>query len=417
MSISWDKQPLGQVTDQKIAETLNVPTYWVQDARQKRDIPPYCPPQLDWDAQPLGEISDKALANQLNALPARVRFERIRRSIPPYRQCKIKNIDWKSIFPTKKSDARLAQELDCAISTVKRKRKKASIDWDTQPLGQMPDKDLAVELKINYHIVRQERISRDIQPYGLTFDRLDWDTLLTGEPDAVIAERIGCSGSTVWVARTKRGQINDTVERHINNQLRTSQIDWDAQDLGSRSDLEIAAELEVQPNIVRKQRNARLILSAAEQRRQELKPLLEQSDLGVESDAFIAEKLGTSREKVGGFRRAKGIDSLLGPKPNNGHKGIDWDNQPLGLMTDEVLAKILGVGHSAVSNQRLSRSITAFRHTDNFTPTSRKKNIDWDKQPLGEIPDTQLARKLGVVAGTIRYARLKRGIPTAKRGL
>jgi Fe2+ or Zn2+ uptake regulation protein len=37
--------------------------------------------------------------------------------------------------------------------------------------------------------------------------------------------------------------------------------------------------------------------------------------------------------------------------------------------------------------------------------------INWDDQPLGMVPDAELARQLGVVKQTVAAARAKRGIP------
>ena len=42
--------------------------------------------------------------------------------------------------------------------------------------------------------------------------------------------------------------------------------------------------------------------------------------------------------------------------------------------------------------------------------TDTSKSIDWDAMPLGWLPDTELARRLGVDASTVRHARKRRGI-------
>lgn len=38
-------------------------------------------------------------------------------------------------------------------------------------------------------------------------------------------------------------------------------------------------------------------------------------------------------------------------------------------------------------------------------------SIDWSSQPLGEVSDTDLARRLGVTPRAVRSARSLRGIP------
>lgn len=44
----------------------------------------------------------------------------------------------------------------------------------------------------------------------------------------------------------------------------------------------------------------------------------------------------------------------------------------------------------------------------------RPKGIDWNSQPLGLMPDTNIARPLGVDHSAVRRQRVKRGIPTYK---
>ena len=41
--------------------------------------------------------------------------------------------------------------------------------------------------------------------------------------------------------------------------------------------------------------------------------------------------------------------------------------------------------------------------------------IDWDAQPLGVESDTAIAARLGVCVNTVCTARLRRGIPTARK--
>lgn len=103
---------------------------------------------------------------------------------------------------------------------------------------------------------------------------------------------------------------------------------------------------------------------------------------------------------------------------------IDWDSVPLGQFNDRAIAKWLGVGLHAVFYQRRIRNIPACRkHGDAHVsqsskayrragtcPQRRPKNIDWDAQPLGKIPDVELAKRLGVSLASVWSARKKRGI-------
>ena len=45
----------------------------------------------------------------------------------------------------------------------------------------------------------------------------------------------------------------------------------------------------------------------------------------------------------------------------------------------------------------------------------RRIFIDWDKEPLGEVSDYKIARRLGVSRGTVIRARQERGIKAAGR--
>lgn len=40
----------------------------------------------------------------------------------------------------------------------------------------------------------------------------------------------------------------------------------------------------------------------------------------------------------------------------------------------------------------------------------QKAGIDWDAQPLGQVPDSELARQLGITQPTVSTARQRRGI-------
>jgi hypothetical protein len=89
--------------------------------------------------------------------------------------------------------------------------------------------------------------------------------------------------------------------------------------------------------------------------------------------------------------------------------GIQWDCHPLGRVPDAELAKQLGVTISAVQAARRTRGITVYKH--NGRKKYRNHRIKWDDQPLGELPDRELADQLGVEASEVGCARYKRGIP------
>lgn len=89
---------------------------------------------------------------------------------------------------------------------------------------------------------------------------------------------------------------------------------------------------------------------------------------------------------------------------------IDWDEQPLGKISDRELAKKLNASPSTVRNQRTKRGIPP------SNDDGAAKGINWDEQPLGEIPDDELAEQLGVATVSVSQARRRRGIGRAFRG-
>lgn len=87
-----------------------------------------------------------------------------------------------------------------------------------------------------------------------------------------------------------------------------------------------------------------------------------------------------------------------------GPKGIDWDAQPLGDVTDREIAERLGVTATAVTYARIKRGIPA------YAQRTSPLGIEWDAEPLGQEPDGTIAERLGVHVATVRYARTTRGI-------
>jgi len=88
---------------------------------------------------------------------------------------------------------------------------------------------------------------------------------------------------------------------------------------------------------------------------------------------------------------------------------IDWDKQPLGQVSDAVLARRLGCSPFNVAQVRRRRGITAYRflHGD----PRRRKVSEWSAVPLGTRTDVDIARELGVSPCTVRAARGRLGIP------
>jgi len=92
-------------------------------------------------------------------------------------------------------------------------------------------------------------------------------------------------------------------------------------------------------------------------------------------------------------------------------KHINWDEQPLGKLPDIELAKNLGVSGVAVGRARRRRNIPAFNSKGGACrPQGQRAGVDWDKQPLGKEMDIDIATRLGVDRSSVRSARKARGI-------
>ena len=86
------------------------------------------------------------------------------------------------------------------------------------------------------------------------------------------------------------------------------------------------------------------------------------------------------------------------------HKGIVWDDQPLGLERDSEIARRLGVNRSTVQAARQHRNLPSIPKTTAFDTTY-----------LGLLPDRAVAdiNHIGVMA--VRSERLRRGLPPTDR--
>lgn len=89
---------------------------------------------------------------------------------------------------------------------------------------------------------------------------------------------------------------------------------------------------------------------------------------------------------------------------------INWDEQPLGKIPDTWIARKLGVSEVAVGKQRRKRGIKPYskHNKESQREPGQRAGINWDEQPLGEVPDYILARKLGVDPSSVRCARIVR---------
>jgi hypothetical protein len=117
------------------------------------------------------------------------------------------------------------------------------------------------------------------------------------------------------------------------------------------------------------------------------------------SDRALGEKHGVSQSAVSQRRSRMGIDPF---------QAFRWESVDLRemakTMTDGEIGKKYGVVSSAVCNARTRLGIPS-------SCLRRGHRTDWDRQPLGEVPDKTLAKALGVPNSSVSDARRSRGIP------
>jgi hypothetical protein len=130
--------------------------------------------------------------------------------------------------------------------------------------------------------------------------------------------------------------------------------------------------------------------------------------LGTASDATVAAALGTSGSSVQRQRRLLGIPSFA-PPPYPRLPQIQWGPEEialLGTMSDEKLARKLGVSRDTVCRQRHLRNIPPFR--------SRRPDAQWTPamlELLGKLPDPELAQRFGITVKAIKGKRRQLAIP------
>ena len=122
-----------------------------------------------------------------------------------------------------------------------------------------------------------------------------------------------------------------------------------------------------------------------------------------EAVAFLDLKVDTFRR----YRDKHGIEAV-----GKGYR-INWETLEWEGKSDGEISKLTGVPQNTVGKRRRKAGIP---HQTNSTPgVDLRKGIDWDAQPLGKVPDSELAIELGLARGTVYMARRKRGIASCKR--
>lgn len=131
---------------------------------------------------------------------------------------------------------------------------------------------------------------------------------------------------------------------------------------------------------------------------------LDLAGLGEEPDKVIAARNGVSIGTIFQIRKRKKIPSAREKSRAAAKARVEALAHRYGADTDEAIAKAAGVTEAFVSAMRRAAGV--------LLPTS-PSGIDWDEQPLGKVPDGELAAKLGVSKQRIHQVRKARGIARA----
>jgi hypothetical protein len=92
-------------------------------------------------------------------------------------------------------------------------------------------------------------------------------------------------------------------------------------------------------------------------------------------------------------------------------KGIDWSAQPLGQVPDTEIARAAGCTQVAVLQARQRAGLPPCITTRHLRP----KGIMWEFEPLGQHTDAEIAESLGCTAMAVCCARKARGIPPHRK--
>ncbi len=258
-AIDWTAQSLGIDSDSAIARRVGCSPPTVAEARKMRDIRLSKTTRhnlrktTNWDAQRLGVDTDTAIAKRLGVSNNIVRDERKKRNIPaPKRRVSV--LDHQA-FLEEPDDQALADRIGVNVRNIRHRRQRlgivksthntcpVNIDWDAQPFGKEPDREIARRLKVPVHYVNYQRKKRGISPRagcGVKRDAAWWDAQPLGKTrDKDLAALIGVTVAAIKVERKKRG---------IPPYLRS--IDWDKQPLGKMPDTALAKILDVSQAVV-----------------------------------------------------------------------------------------------------------------------------------------------------------------------
>lgn len=135
--------------------------------------------------------------------------------------------------------------------------------------------------------------------------------------------------------------------------------------------------------------------------------------LGVESDTAIARDLGINKSAV--FKQREKLGIAAAKETQKKSPVYAWNAKSeklLGTMPDSALAKVLGIGTSAARQARQRRGIPPFC-------ASSAKRPEWTARAiklLGLIPDKEIARLLNCSINAVSKKRRAFKIPSYRSG-
>jgi DNA-binding CsgD family transcriptional regulator len=316
-------------------------------------------------------------------------------------------------------DKALAQRLGCSKSTVLRARRRfgispfdpsrssKGIDWEAVALGARPDTEIADELGVAVPVVYNARRRRGIEPHTPRQASVNWHEVPLGDvPDEALAKELGVSQPTVTRHRNRLGVLPCkttfvTTEGEAADSYPEALIDLFWHEQGIDHEFQVS----VGPYVADWRLDGGVLVEYAgfiESRKfgSWYKDRLEAKVAYYKSQGLKVRVLYPSdlprHEPQGAPQTTKDLIS----------QGINWSMQPLGEMSDASLAKRLGVPPGTVSRWRRKLGI------GKYTKPAR----DWSGVPLGEEPDPVLALRLGVSKETVRRARVSLGVPSYRSG-
>jgi len=277
------------------------------------------------------------------------------------------------------------------------------VNWDKAPLGELSDGEVAVMYGVTRPVVCNARNRRGISPHTPRCAAVTWDEAPLGElPDAVVAEKLGVSQPTVTRHRNQRGvppfrAMYLTTEGEGAHSYPEALLDlhWHEQGIPHRFQVPIGPF------------TADWVLGDGTV--VEYAGFLESRAFGTRYREHLIIKVAFY-ESLGLSVQVIGPDELGSFQPDGAPRttkdiisgGINWSKQPLGGVTDTELAARLGVRQTTVSRWRAVLGIAP------YDPPAR----DWSSVPLGVRPDAALAADLGVSKETVRRARSTLNIPS-----